>query len=278
MRHVNVHLAVASLALAGSLTAAGARADETRDIRKVLPLDGNGALSVENYKGSITVRAGTAAEASVEARIVPDGDDDASLRRARETEVHIDGGGRSVSVTATQPKSHAGWFNFGGDGSLPFVHITIKMPATASLTIQDYKSDTKLAGLKADLKIRTYKGTVAVQDQDGAVDLETYKGEVSIAFAALAKPSRSRRTRETSGCGCRPPPASSSMPTSGAAATSTRSSRWRRAPAVCTTASTARSTAAGRRSRSRRTREACASRNSRVRRLARDENLRTPSC
>jgi len=71
---------------------------------------------------------------------------------------------------------------------LPFVHITIKMPATASLTIQDYKSDTKLAGLKADLKIRTYKGTVAVQDQDGAVDLETYKGEVSIAFAALAKP------------------------------------------------------------------------------------------
>jgi hypothetical protein len=189
MRNVNVGLAAASLALAGSLVAAGARADENRELRKVLPLDGRGTLSVENYKGSITVTTGTAAEASVEAKIVPDGDDEASLRRARETDVRVDGGGGSVSVRTIQPKSHHGnWFGLGGDGSLPFVHYTIRMPATASLKIDDYKSDTKLTGLKADLRVRTYKGTVAVWDQDGAVDLETYKGEVSIAFGALAKP------------------------------------------------------------------------------------------
>jgi hypothetical protein len=188
MRHVNVHLAIASLALAGSFAAAAARADDTREIRKVLPLDANGTLSVENYKGSITVTTGPAAEASVEARIVPDGDDDASLRRAKETDVHVDGGGRSVSVKATQPRSHGSWFGFGDDGSLPFVYITVRMPATAGLSIEDYKSDTKLTGLKADLRMRTYKGTVAVRDQDGAVDLETYKGEVSLEFSALSKP------------------------------------------------------------------------------------------
>jgi hypothetical protein len=190
MRDLRVAVGAASLALAVSLLAAAARGDETREIRKVLPLDASGTLSVENYKGSITVTTGTGAEASVEARIVPDGDDDASLRRARETEVHIEGGGRSVSVQATQPESHGRWFGFGNDGSLPFVHITIRMPATASLKIEDYKSDTKLTGLKADLRVRTYKGTVAVRDQDGAVDLETYKGEISIAFAQLSKPVR----------------------------------------------------------------------------------------
>jgi len=187
MRHVGV--AALALVAAGSLAAAGARADEAREIRKVLPLDGNGTLSVETYKGSITVTTGGAAEASVEARIVPDGDDHASLERARDTDVRIEGGGHDVSVRTVQPKSSSrGWFGFGGEGSLPFVHYTIRMPATASLKIEDYKSETKLTGLRADLRLRTYKGTVQVWAQDGAVDLETYKGEVSIAFAALAKP------------------------------------------------------------------------------------------
>ena len=181
-------VSLAALALAGSISAGAARADEPRHVSKVLPLEANGSLSVENYKGSITVTTGTAAEASVEANIVSDGDDKESLRRARETEVRIDGGGHSVSVRATQPEGHGRWFGFGNDGSLPFVHITIRMPATASLRIDDYKSDTRVNGLKADLHLRTYKGTVEVRGQDGAVDLETYKGEVSIAFAALAKP------------------------------------------------------------------------------------------
>lgn len=181
-------VSLAALALAGSLAAGAARGGETRQVSKVLPLDANGSLSVETYKGSITVTTGTAAEASVEAKIVPDGDDEASLRRARETEVRIEGGGQGVSVRAVQPKGHGGWFGLGDEGSSPFVHITIRMPATASLKIDDYKSETRLTGLKADLRVRTYKGTVAVWAQDGAVDLETYKGEVSIAFAALAKP------------------------------------------------------------------------------------------
>ena len=84
-------ISVAALALAGTLAAGTVLAGGPREVRKTLPLDADGTLSVETYKGSVTVTAATGAEASVEARIVPDGDDAASLRRAEETDVVIEG-------------------------------------------------------------------------------------------------------------------------------------------------------------------------------------------
>jgi len=180
---------VTALVLAGSLAAAGAWADEAREIKKVLPLDADGSLSVEAYKGSITVTGAAGAGASVEARIVPDGDDEASLRRAKETDVRIEGGGRSVSVrTDDSHVRRQSWFS--DEGSAPMVHYTIRMPATARLSVNDYKSATRLSGLKSDLTVKTYKGTVDVSGHEGAVSLETYKGEVTIAFVALSKPVR----------------------------------------------------------------------------------------
>jgi DUF4097 and DUF4098 domain-containing protein YvlB len=70
------------------------------------------------------------------------------------------------------------------------VHYTIRMPATARLRVEDYKSTTRISGLDSDLRLNTYKGTVDVAGQKGALDLETYKGEVTIAFATLSKPVR----------------------------------------------------------------------------------------
>jgi DUF4097 and DUF4098 domain-containing protein YvlB len=146
-------------------------------------------VSVEAYKGSITVTGASGSEASIEARIVPDGTDEESLRRARETDVHIEGGGSSVSVKTDDSRSRrSSWF--GENGSAPNVHYTIRMPATARLRVEDYKSATRVSGLDSDLRLRTYKGTVEVAGQRGAVDLETYKGDVAIAFAALSKPVR----------------------------------------------------------------------------------------
>ena len=178
---------VGVLALAGSLAAAGVFA-ETREVHKVLPLDADGSLSVETYKGSITVTTAPGGDASIEAKIVPDGDDRASLRRAAETNVTIEGGGKSISVrTDDSGAHHRSWFG-SDEGSQPMVHYTIRMPATAHLRIEDYKSTTRVTGLASDLRLKTYKGTVDVARQNGAVDLETYKGEISIAFEALTKP------------------------------------------------------------------------------------------
>jgi|KBSMisStandDraft_5_1062788.scaffolds.fasta_scaffold372783_2 hypothetical protein len=187
-------ISIAALALAGTLAAGAVLAGDARDVRKTLPLDADGTLSVETYKGSITVTAANGAEASIEARIVPDGDDEASLRRAEQTEVTIDGGGRSISVRTDEPpgrrRGHGGWFGLGDDGSAAMVHYTIRMPRSARLHVEDYKSATRVSGLTSDLRLQTYKGTADVSGQNGEVDLDTYKGEVTISFAALAKPVR----------------------------------------------------------------------------------------
>jgi hypothetical protein len=179
-------VSLGALALTGALVAGTAFA-ETREIKKALPLDADGSLSVETYKGTITVTGARGGEATIEARIVPDGDDADSLRRARETDVVIEGGGKSVSVRTDDSKAHhRGWFG-SDEGSSPMVHYTIHMPATAKLSIEDYKSATRVSGLASDLRLRTYKGTADVAGQKGALDLETYKGEITIAFAALTK-------------------------------------------------------------------------------------------
>jgi hypothetical protein len=64
------------------------------------------------------------------------------------------------------------------------------MPATARLDVEDYKSETRVADLKADLKLHTYKGSVRVVNLDGAARVETYKGEVQVEFARFTRASR----------------------------------------------------------------------------------------
>ena len=47
----------------GTLAAGAVLAGDAREVRKTLPLDADGTLSVETYKGSVTVTAGNGAEA-----------------------------------------------------------------------------------------------------------------------------------------------------------------------------------------------------------------------
>ena len=76
------------------------------------------------------------------------------------------------------------------DGSLPFVHYTVVMPATARLEIEDYKSDTKVSDLKGDLNLNTYKGSVTVTGIEGAARINTYKGDIHVDFARFIRASR----------------------------------------------------------------------------------------
>ena len=179
------------LFLAGALlTAAVAGGGESKAFRKTLPLDPDGVLSIDTYKGSITVTATDAAEASIEARIEPDGDEADQPKKVQATEIVVRGGGGSISVETDYSRLRRnGFLGLLSDGTLPLVHYTIRMPSTARLQIDDYKSAIRVAGRKADVKIDTYKGTVDIDGQDGAVEIDTYKGDISIAYARFAKPS-----------------------------------------------------------------------------------------
>lgn len=184
-----------ALFAAGLLAAvfAPASPDAVRQFHRTLPLSADGRLSISTYKGSITVTPWDRAEADITARVEADGTDSDADEKVARTEVRIDGGGDSVRVKSDYDKvrerGFLGIFTFS-HGTLPFVHYTIHMPATARLDIDDYKSTTRVTGLRADLKLHTYKGEVVVEGLDGAAHVDTYKGDVRISFNRYSHASR----------------------------------------------------------------------------------------
>jgi hypothetical protein len=186
----------AFLSFATLLTAAtAAEAADAKEVHRTLSLDRDGRVSVNTYKGTITVATWDRPEVRVDATIEPDGDDRESREKVQWTEVRISGGGSSVEITSDydEVKHHArgflGLFEIE-TGSLPFVRYTIQIPATARLEIEDYKSGINVSDLKSDLKLHTYKGTVKVANLDGAARVDTYKGDVHVEFARFSRASR----------------------------------------------------------------------------------------
>lgn len=186
---------------AGGLFAAAAAATvsgavPSRDVHRTLPLAADGRLEVSSFKGSIEVSGWDRPEVEVFARVEadPSGEDSeaALTRKVEETRVHITGGGSSVRIESDYAHVREGGFLglFGSQGTVPFVKYRIRMPATARLAIDDFKSDSRVAGLRSDLHLHTYKGTARVEGLDGAADVETYKGDVRVAFARFSRESR----------------------------------------------------------------------------------------
>ena len=184
------------LIVAGLLASALAAAAPVKVVHKTLPLAPDGRLEISTYKGSIEVTCWDRPEAEISVRVEadPSSDDSDALaaRKVDETRIEIDGGGSSVRVKSDYSRVREGGFLgiFGSHGTLPFVRYTIKMPATAKLDVRDYKSDTRITGLRSDLKLHTYKGVVRVEGLDGGADVDTYKGDVKIRYARYAHGSR----------------------------------------------------------------------------------------
>src|SRR5262245_25416082 len=180
---MRLSLAPAGLAALALSVAAGAQASDIKEVHKTLALDKDGRVSIHTYKGSVTVTTWDRPEVQVDARIEPGSEDREDREKVQWTEVRVSGGGSSAHINSDydEVKHHShGFFGlFDWDtGALPFVHYKIQMPATASLSIEDHKSDIKVSDLKADLKLDTYKGTARVANLDGAMRGETYKGDM----------------------------------------------------------------------------------------------------
>jgi len=175
--------------------AAGAQASDIKEVHKTLALDKDGRVSIHTYKGSVTVTTWDRPEVQVDARIEPGGDEREDREKVQWTEARVSGGGASVQIHSdyddVKHHSHGFFGLFDWDsGSLPLIHYKIQMPATASLAIEDHKSDIRVSDLKADLKLETYKGHARVSNLDGAARAETYKGDVIVEFARYSRASR----------------------------------------------------------------------------------------
>ena len=172
-----------------------ARAQESREVNKTVPLTKDGQVSIDTYKGSVNIETWEKEEVSINVRIEADGWGRNEDEKVRDTDIRIDASAGSVSIETNykrvERRNHSFLDIFDGEfGNLPFVHYTIKMPATAKLRIKDYKSEIDVANLRSDMVLDTYKGEVDIRSLSGGLDLETYKGECRIEFAAMSSESR----------------------------------------------------------------------------------------
>ena len=175
------------------------RAQDTREIEKTIALDKNGHVSVDTYKGSIDVDTWDKPEVKVYVRIEPDGFTREDRESARRTEIRFDSSSSGLRIETDYHEMHHDWNVFDwfddGDGNRALVHYTITMPAGARLTVKDYKSETKISHLHADVEMNTYKGDVTIEELSGAADFETYKGDVRISYARISGENRIKNSK-----------------------------------------------------------------------------------
>ena len=166
------------LALLSLLILNPAFAQKSKEVTETISLDADGRVMVDTYKGSIDVKTWDRDEVSVEALIVADEHDDLVPL----TEVHIRRSGSVLRIETDykKAKKQGKKFKLFGNSylSLPYVHYTIRMPRTADLRIEDYKSEIFVESLVADLDLETYKGEVQIRDVEGDIRIDTYKGDV----------------------------------------------------------------------------------------------------
>lgn len=162
---------------------------DSREITKTVALKADGEVTIDTYKGSITISTWDKPQVEIRAKIEADDafDTEYSAEKVRDTDIRIDATERRVKIKTDYSEihdhHHGFWSWFDDDnGSLPLVHYTITMPATANLNIKDYKSTSSLKDLHSNLSFNTYKGDVEIADLEGSLTFETYKGEARVSF------------------------------------------------------------------------------------------------
>jgi len=162
-----------------------------REIKKTLPLAADGAVSIETFKGNVTITAWDSPQVEIVARIEPDGISPNDAENVQNTDVRIEASGDSVLIKSDYEKVSRHTFGFDeNQGSLPLINYTIKMPATARLNITDQRSTTRIDRLRSDLRIHTHRGSVVVTGFQGSINLETHRGDARVEFASLGRDSR----------------------------------------------------------------------------------------
>lgn len=157
-------------------------AQQSKEYEETLSLDKNGRVSIDTYKGSITVEVWDKAEVYFYAEVVPDesGWNNTSPEEQLERcEVRFSHSNSYLSLESDYKKK------LFGSNTLALVHYKIKMPSTAELLIDDYKSEILVDGLTSDVNIESYKGIIDVINYSGELKVDTYKGTVLVDLNEL---------------------------------------------------------------------------------------------
>ena len=177
---VFVSLFVAFCVLAAPVAANAQNAERT--VTNTVPMDSDGTVTVENHDGEINITTWNRSEVQVEARIVHEDED-----TVRDTRIRTESSDSEVEIESDFDDVEKS--GFWGARSVPDVFYTLRVPAGASLEIDDHGSAINVDGLQGQVDVDSHDGgiqlsriggPVRIDTHDGAIDLRDITGAVEI--------------------------------------------------------------------------------------------------
>lgn len=152
----------------------------TRTVTNTVPLSATGAVHLENHEGTIQVRTWSRGEVQYEVQFVSETDEQAP----HNADLRVVTGPESIRLRPDLDDLDRTWkINLQGIrrlDAISAVHITVTVPARASLDIADHASDIDLDGLGGALRLDTHEGSVSVRNHEGAVHIDAHDSPIRL--------------------------------------------------------------------------------------------------
>lgn len=160
-----------------SLVVQPASAQASRTVDRQFELARDGHLDLDTFSGTIEVTGWNQNTVDVEARI--EGDNDELVEK---TAIRFDEGMGRLGIEVDydeveDTQKFLGLFSIG-DVDRPDVHFTIRMPRTASITVDDFSSEVEVDGLEGEVTLDTFSSSIHLRDLEGGFNVETFSGSV----------------------------------------------------------------------------------------------------
>lgn len=161
------------LLLVASLNPALAQSAE-RNVSDTVAMDADGTVYIDNHDGAITVTPWDRNEVQYEARITHK-----QQEGVDNTRIRVDASSSSLSLeTDFDDIPRDGMW---GGRSAPKVFYTLKVPAGASIVIDDHESAIDVRDLTGDVEIDTHDGSMTLTNLSGNVEIDTHDGSMELA-------------------------------------------------------------------------------------------------
>ena len=150
------------------------RAEQTDRQTKTLAIGANGSLELKNVVGSISVKAGSGREATVEIVRVSRGRTDADAKTGLErVTAEVTTRGDRGSVTVEYPDDRHPNYAVS-------VSLNVTAPAGTRLLVQSITGDVTIAGIKGETSVNTTTGAVDIMQAAGLTAAHSVTGKIVI--------------------------------------------------------------------------------------------------
>lgn len=170
--HVLTPRRVTILFFALLVAVSGAHAQSAeRTVSNTVSLNADGTVYIDNHDGAISVTPWDRDEVQYEARITHKRHEGVDNTRIR-----VDASSRSLRLESDFDDIPSE--GFWGGRSAPKVYYTLKVPAAASIIIDDHESSIDIRDLSGAVEIDTHDGSMSLASLSGDVEIDTHDGSM----------------------------------------------------------------------------------------------------